>query len=238
MPGRHVTDQQMWLFMKFRQTSTATIAAAKRDERVRAKAAVFHVIDFPNFIALGRGRQDFSATMQDHTRGHLGWAILTDSRWRFELRAVANVRELVQQPDAAGGDAITHVGTLWAINGRSFTTKESESALHDLHRFISFSRGHWTYLFGVDGQRANRGISPVMVHDAQKRITALVRASAIGKRYAITLNSVSSTSGATPPGHVAGTTDTGGQHNYRRGTKSQSLRNIRSPAYPRLANAA
>ena len=29
MPGRHVTDHQMRLFMKFRQTNTTAVAAAK-----------------------------------------------------------------------------------------------------------------------------------------------------------------------------------------------------------------
>lgn len=33
MPGRHVTDHQMRLFMKFRQTHTTAVAAAKTSIR-------------------------------------------------------------------------------------------------------------------------------------------------------------------------------------------------------------
>ena len=41
MPGRHITDSQMRLYMKFRQTDSVTIAAAKAGFSVSGTSGPF-----------------------------------------------------------------------------------------------------------------------------------------------------------------------------------------------------
>ena len=45
MPGRHITDCQMRLFMSFRQTETASVAAAKAGF---SAATAYRIAEDPN----------------------------------------------------------------------------------------------------------------------------------------------------------------------------------------------
>jgi hypothetical protein len=78
--------------------------------------------------------------------------------WSAEMQALPGTSNLIKQLKHEGGSAITHVGRLTRVDGRSFTILAAEGALYDLHQFLSFARGLHTAIFGVAGVSANGNI--------------------------------------------------------------------------------
>ncbi len=113
------------------------------DRRRRLSYLTFHVMNFPAFLSQGETVTDLRYKSPSGQLQRLGRAVLEHAGWRIELQTLPNTDELIKQLQAEGGYAITHVGRLERTNGRTFWISQAESALKDLHRFLSFARGLW-----------------------------------------------------------------------------------------------
>lgn len=116
-----------------------------RDRRVRLSFAIAHILNFPEFFSLG-GATDL---LHDHQR--LGRVIVSSDDWEIELQALTSTNAVIEQLKIEGGNAITHVARIARVDGRSFTCKQLDRVVWDFQRFLSFSRGAWTSVFGTVG---------------------------------------------------------------------------------------
>jgi hypothetical protein len=122
------------------------------DRRVRLREAVFHILNFPEFFCLAEGSTGFDYRATGGGGSRLGRVVLAEGGWLIEIQALPGTSALIKQLKEGGGSAITHVGRITRAGGRSFSIRAAEGQVHNLHRFLSFARGHYTGLFGVTGR--------------------------------------------------------------------------------------
>lgn len=121
---------------------------------VRLTRAIVHLLNFPQFYCLGKGGSDIHH--DDGTKRRLlGRVLLEHGGWRIEIQELQGTSALIKELKAQGGNAITHIIQLTRTSGRSFTAPALGRAVHDLHRFLSFAKGHWVPIFGIIGWSAD-----------------------------------------------------------------------------------
>jgi hypothetical protein len=75
---------------------------------------------------------------------YLGRIKLTCPKWIVTLDAVEKFSELKNILEDKSGFAITHVGRLQSVDGRSFTRQEAQIVLDALFWLLTFASGRWT----------------------------------------------------------------------------------------------
>ena len=139
-----------------------------RDQRIRLKNTIFHLINFQNFLCATKHSSDFSFAVGTGQR-RLGRVILKDSNWAIEIQALPQTNEIVDQLTLHGGHAITHVGRLERVDGGSFSINAANNALTHLQHFLSFARGQWCAPFGIVGT-STRG--EILYEDWSQRLVS------------------------------------------------------------------
>jgi hypothetical protein len=120
-----------------------------RDRRVHLASVVVHILNFPRVI----GPADFIHVDASGSSSRLGRILLSSQEWSIEIQELPATRHLVERLKAEGGNAITHVARIVRADGRTFSIRNAERAVHALHQFLSFARGHTTSVFGATGFR-------------------------------------------------------------------------------------
>jgi hypothetical protein len=110
------------------------------DRRRRLKAVTFHVMNFPAFSCGGQISTD---VIYEPDGRRLGRAVLNNADWCIEIQELPNTKKLIEELNAEGGYGITHVGRLRRRDNGSFAISAAESALQELHLFLSFAGGLW-----------------------------------------------------------------------------------------------
>lgn len=128
-----------------------------KDRRVRLIAVFFHVMNFPAFLSAGQGGQDLRYRSENGAI-RLGRTVLEHGSWRIVFQTLPEGPDLVNQLRLQGGSAITHVGRITRVDGKSFRISEAEALLKELHLFLSFVRGTAVPVvlpvgFDADGRR-------------------------------------------------------------------------------------
>lgn len=121
---------------------------------VRLTRAIVHLLNFPQFYCLGKSGSDVHYD-DGSTRRLLGRVLLEHRGWRIEIQESPDASALIKELKTHGGNAITHVIQLTRVSGRSFTAPALGRAVHDLHRLLSFAKGHWVPIFGIIGWSAD-----------------------------------------------------------------------------------
>lgn len=111
------------------------------DRRKRLASVTFHLMNFPAFFSQGEIGNDFwhESTLEGSPK--FGCAVLENAGWRVVLQTLPTAGELLKELRVTGGYAITHVGRIERTDGRHFSISQAESALRDIHLFLSFARG-------------------------------------------------------------------------------------------------
>lgn len=134
------------------------------EDNPRFIQAITHVTNFRNFYCTGAGSTDLR-----HEGKRIGRVTLNSGPWVIVLQGLPNTREIVAQLKGSGGNAITHVAKLSRVDGSTFSLKELDEAIRNLHWLLSFARGSWISVWGTSG--FNEQGAPVYV-DWSQRMTA------------------------------------------------------------------
>jgi hypothetical protein len=97
---------------------------------------IFHVPNFTNYR--GQGVRDEKKRKTSTSR-----SVIEAGEWRITLDKIEDAKRLLDELDAIGGFAITHVGKLERRDGKNFAAKKSSHAFEVLFRYLSFCRGAW-----------------------------------------------------------------------------------------------
>lgn len=116
------------------------------DRRKRLQSAIFHIMNFPDFLCTNGSTDLFPNHESDSSKGwkRLGRVFLEDDNFQIEIQALEDTDERAQTLKAEGGYGITHVGRITRRNGKTFTIAALKRTLREIHLCLSFARGLWT----------------------------------------------------------------------------------------------
>ena len=105
-----------------------------RDQKV--SHVMFHVANFTDYL----GRAVRNAEGRKCWRGR---SVMESKDWRITLDKIEMEKEELEELQAVGGFAITHVGKLERSDGKRFAASKTETVFEALFRHLSFCRGAW-----------------------------------------------------------------------------------------------
>ena len=99
----------------------------------KLSSVVFHLVNFVDFIG------------ETLTDGEKNWRrhgfTQEDEQWRVIIHGLKNVREIYDALKTDGGYAVTHVGKLEKVSGKTFSSKEAVVVVNKLFWYLSFVKG-------------------------------------------------------------------------------------------------
>lgn len=98
---------------------------------------LFHLTNFHRFLGS-------SITSQHVDHPWSGRVVLEAEGWKVTIDARENIADLVCSLRSSSGFAVTHIGKLEKVNGKTFTAEEALSFLEVLYYYFSFVRGIWS----------------------------------------------------------------------------------------------
>lgn len=110
----------------------------------RISSFVFHIVNFPTFLSIDEGSENYVHRSENGGQRLMGEVILLGDQWRIEIQELPGSKAVQEELNERGGYGITHVGKLTRIDGNEFTCDAGEKALQHLYFFLSFARGAWT----------------------------------------------------------------------------------------------
>ena len=129
------------------------ILAEQQDLPVRTgkdlQEVQFGLVNFPGFL----GEEYLPPkTIEEFRKGYQrrDFVKLEACPWLIEVRSFKNTREIMKRLHSDGGYGLTHEGSIWRLDGKSFSVQQVSPLLELLRLFFSFARG------------ANCGLTPIV----------------------------------------------------------------------------
>ena len=81
---------------------------------------------------------------------------LRHGKFDILIQSLPQTSDIIDKLDEQGGYAITHVGRITRLDGKSFKADKTNEILENLFYFLSFARGFWAppiFPIGLDSQK-------------------------------------------------------------------------------------
>lgn len=121
-----------------------------RDARIRIGRVRIHIANLPHFITSNESKTA-QRTRIDGAKKELGEVELVTDEWRIEIHDLPNTSENLKCLKNHGGYALTHIGEVSRLDGKTYSLSSVQHIISDLHLFLSFARGGWISIFDVVG---------------------------------------------------------------------------------------
>lgn len=109
------------------------------DRHKKLTTGKFHILNFPAFW----GADDVGHKPSENRVQRLGGIVLEHDDWIIEIQQLPEADETIKKIKTGDPYGVTHVGKVSKKNGKTFSIKDFERVIREIHTFLSFVRGLW-----------------------------------------------------------------------------------------------